>query len=97
MARTTRSRSAKIAIAVVVATVFAAFALEVMQKVMSGHGLETYRSGRLVEFTYLGALVTLVALAVVACIGLFIRAFGLLDRWRLLRDVRASRKRTRNA
>lgn len=97
MVRSTRSRRANIAIAIVVATVFVAFALEVIQKVVSGHGLDTYRSARLVEWTYLGALVTLAALAVAGCIGLLIRAFGLLDRWRLLREVRASKRRTRNA
>jgi hypothetical protein len=96
MGRTTQSRHAKIAIAVVVATVFAAFTFEVLQKVVNGHGLETYRSGRLVEFTYLGALMTLAVLAVTVGIGLLIRAFGLLDRLRFLREVRASRKRMRN-
>lgn len=97
MVRTTRSRRANIAIAIVVVTAVAPFALEVIQKVASGHGLETYRSARLIEWTYLSAFVTLAALAVAGCIGLLIRAFGLLDRWRLLREVRASRKRTRNA
>ena len=93
-----RSRKAKIAVAVVVATVLVVFTLEVLQKVMSGHGLDTYISGRLVQFTYLGALVTSAGLALAGAIGLLIRAFGLLDRWRFLRQVRASRrKRTDNA
>ena len=44
---------------------FTSFFLHVLERVMSGHGLDTYHSAKLVEWNYIGALITCIALAVV--------------------------------
>jgi len=53
-----------VAVSVVVGIPLVGFALEVLDKVLSGHGLDTYYSYSLFEWNYVGALVTLVAVSV---------------------------------
>ena len=81
-----------IAIVAVMTCAFLGLVFQAVQRVSAGQGLNTYRTARLVEFTSLGALASLAVLAVALCIGLLIRAYGLLDRWRFLREIRAARK-----
>jgi hypothetical protein len=65
--------------------------MRAIMKVQTGHGLDTYRTGRLVEFSYIGLLASAGVAAVVLLAGLLMRAFGLFDKWRFLREIRRSR------
>jgi hypothetical protein len=49
------------------------FAFRVISKVMDGHGLDSYQSGKLVQWNYSAAFVTLVVLAGAALIAGAIR------------------------
>jgi len=55
---------------------FLTFILTVIEKVRSGHGLDTYMTGEGVIFNYIGALVVLVILTVSLLIGLAFRAWN---------------------
>jgi hypothetical protein len=50
-----------------------AFTLIIIKKVQSGHGLDSYRSAKGVEFTYLRALIVIVVIAVTLIAGLIIK------------------------
>ena len=56
---------------------------EVIRKVLSGQGLQTYRTFWLVEFNYIGALVLILAAVLVVLVGVFLQA----REWWLWRDL----------
>ena len=56
---------------------------EVVRKVLSGQGLQTYRTFWLVEFNYIGAFVLILAGCLVVLVGVFLQA----REWWLLRDL----------
>jgi low affinity Fe/Cu permease len=64
--------------------------MRAIMKVQTGHGLDTYRTGRLVEFSYIGLLASVGVAIVVLLIALLLRVFGLFDKWRFLREIRRS-------
>jgi hypothetical protein len=50
--------------------------LHIVQKVLTGHGLDYYFTGQGVRFNYMGALITLAVAAVAVLVGLGVRFFG---------------------
>ena len=63
--------------AVLVITAFASFAIRVIDKVRSGHGLDYYFTGEGVRFNYVGALILLVIIPIALLIGWGIRYWSL--------------------
>ena len=71
---TKRSRIEKVAIMVCSFGFFAAIAglfLDVLHKVLTGHGLDTYHSVSLIELNYLGVLIMLCTIPVALLGALF--------------------------
>ncbi|HEY5810263.1 MAG TPA: hypothetical protein VIT67_19985 [Povalibacter sp.] len=92
-----RSLKARIIIGIVAAVVvlcgLGGIFLRAMLQVRSGHGLDTYSNVYLMQVSYLETLTAIGAFAFVLAVGLLIRAFGLFERWRFLREVRRSREK----
>jgi hypothetical protein len=61
-----------------VAIAILGFTLRLISKVATGHSLETYRSGTLVQWSYGAALVALVVLAFAVIVALSIRGISWL-------------------
>ena len=55
------------------------FAVRVLFEVLSGNSLGTYRSVTLVQWTYSGALIVLIMVALVGIVGLVAKLY---ERWR---------------
>jgi hypothetical protein len=76
-----------------------ALAFRVFEKVHTGHSLETYYSGSLIQWTYGGAFVLILLLVLSAFVGVIIRIiFSFRERRELLRiekQLEQPRKETR--
>ena len=73
-----------------VALALLAFASRVILKINAGQSLETYHSGKLVQWTYGGALVALVALIGAAVVAIAIRCVSSFRTSRELRRLAQS-------
>lgn len=72
------SKRLRVAGYVLVALGIAGFALRVLLEVLSGNSLGTYRSGTLVQWTYSGALIVLIVMALLGIVGLIAKLY---ERW----------------
>ena len=97
MSSTKRSLKARVTLWVVMGIVvvfgLGGLVMRAILMVQSGQGLETYRTGKLVEFNYIGILIGVGVAVAVLGFSLLFRGVGFLNRWRLIRALRQTRNK----
>jgi hypothetical protein len=73
------------------------FILRVYQKIVTGHGLETYTTGWGVQMNYIGVLITFILIPVVLIGGWLINYFITRDERQLRKQIELQKKRNQDA